>query len=282
MRKHSKRGLIFCAAMLMIFSGLGHDSFRRSDRRAPISMPSLAATAFLPTRAKAASPAPAPALPPVRPGLIESGPSSIPKVAITFDACDRGHGSRFDQQVWAVLMEKKVKATIFLGGKWMENHPAETRMIGKSELIEIGNHSYNHPDFRKLTDERVREQLRKTQALEWQLMGKQGRLFRFPYGSYDERSLKIAAELGLYAIQWSVVSGDPSPSVRARAMVREVLRQAKNGSIIIFHINGRGWHTAEALPAIIDGLRAKGLEPVTVSELLGLPVVHSSATGPRR
>jgi peptidoglycan/xylan/chitin deacetylase (PgdA/CDA1 family) len=55
----------------------------------------------------------------------------------------------------------------------------------------------------------------------------------------------------------------------AAAMLREVRRGARNGSIIIMHANGRGWHTAEALPQILAWLRGRGYELVTVSELLG-------------
>jgi peptidoglycan/xylan/chitin deacetylase (PgdA/CDA1 family) len=47
-----------------------------------------------------------------------------------------------------------------------------------------------------------------------------------------------------------------------------VLRDAKNGSIIVFHMNKKGVHTAEVLPAIIEGLRKKGFELVTVGEML--------------
>lgn len=212
----------------------------------------------------------APPLPPAPVGLIERGPAAGNRVAITFDACQTADKpASFDAKIWRVLVEKKVKATIFLGGRWMESHPEETKMIGKNPLLEIGNHSYVHPDFKKLSADRMREELQKTQDIQWRLMGKQGVVFRFPFGTYDDRGLKVVAAMGLRPIQWSVVSGDPDPKVQAGPMIREVLAQTRPGSIIIFHINGRGWHTAEALPAIVDGLRKKGLELVTVSELMG-------------
>jgi peptidoglycan/xylan/chitin deacetylase (PgdA/CDA1 family) len=99
-------------------------------------------------------------------------------------------------------------------------------------------------------------------------------LFRFPYGACNERALREVHDQGLVAIQWDISTGDPSPQQSAAAIVRAMTR-AKPGSIILNHANGRGWHTAAALPIAIDKLRKSGFEFVTVSELLaaGQPVV---------
>jgi peptidoglycan/xylan/chitin deacetylase (PgdA/CDA1 family) len=223
----------------------------------------------------------APPLPRVAPGgAVEHGSRSSPRVAITFDACENEKPAGFDYKIWEVLKREHVKATIFLGGRWMEDHPQETRIIGQSDLIEIGNHSYLHPDFRSLSPRQMKKEILDTQNLQWQLTGKQGIVFRFPYGYYNDEALAMVAELGLHAIQWDVVSGDPSKKVTAPAMIKDVLAHVRNGSIIIFHINGRGWHTAEALPQIIDGLRKKGLEPVFVSDLLGYPLPPAAKASP--
>jgi peptidoglycan-N-acetylglucosamine deacetylase len=69
-------------------------------------------------------------------------------------------------------------------------------------------------------------------------------------------------------IQWDVVSGDPFATAAA-PIVHAVLSQVKPGSIVVMHVTeGNAQFTDEALPPILDGLRAKGLEPVTVSQLL--------------
>jgi peptidoglycan/xylan/chitin deacetylase (PgdA/CDA1 family) len=98
--------------------------------------------------------------------------------------------------------------------------------------------------------------------------GKTPRYFRPPYGEVDARVATLAAGAGLVTIQYDVASGDPDPNLSAGALVRGVLGQAKGGSIVVFHMNKNGVHTAEALPEIIDGLRKKGFELVTVGELL--------------
>ena len=65
-----------------------------------------------------------------------------------------------------------------------------------------------------------------------------------------------------------MVSGDPSAKATTDGMIHVVLGQARPGSIIIFHINGRGWKTHEALPAILTGLRERGFRFVPLSELM--------------
>ena len=76
------------------------------------------------------------------------------------------------------------------------------------------------------------------------------------------------AEAGLVPVQWNVETGDPDRNVSAKDILGVVRRQTRNGSIIIMHANGRGWHTAEALPGIVDWLHEQGYEIVTVGELL--------------
>jgi hypothetical protein len=54
-------------------------------------------------------------------------------------------------------------------------------------------------------------------------------------------------------------------------MSEVVLKDVKPGSIVLFHANGRGWNTPEALPNIVNQLKARGYQFVTVSELLTYP-----------
>ena len=85
-------------------------------------------------------------------------------------------------------------------------------------------------------------------------------------------------DAGLLAIQWDVVSGDPVKAITAEAIRQGVVPRVKPGSIVVMHANGRGWHTAEALPRVVADLRARGFEFATVGELLakGEPIVADS------
>ena len=150
----------------------------------------------------------------------------------------------------------------------METHANATRQLAADPQFEIGNHSYIHPHMRGLNPTRIDQELLKTQDVMYRLTGRQGTLFRPPYGEYDSDLLDEAARVGLRTITWEVVSGDPDPHVTAADMVREVVRRVKPGSIVIMHVNGRGWHTADALPRIVSGIRKRGFTFVTVDEAL--------------
>lgn len=226
------------------------------------------------------APARAPALAPVEETFITHGDRARAAVALTFDACqtaDRPAG--YDAAIIDILTETETPATLFLGGLWMASHPTETRALAANPLFELGNHSWSHRDFAEISPEEMRVEILRTQDIMYALTGRQPRLFRLPFGTYSDEALAAIAQHGLHTIQWDVVSGDPDPNVSAEDMVRAVASQARNGSVVIMHMNGRGWHTAEALPRVIGGLAAKGYDFVTVSELLGLEPEHKGAQG---
>lgn len=201
--------------------------------------------------------------------LITHGNRSRPQVALTFDLCQtKTKPAGFDPTIIAILQEKQAAATFFSGGLWLQSHPQEAQLLASEPLFELGNHSWSHPDFRKTEAKAISNEINATEKLLTALTGHSSRLFRLPFGYYDERVLKVAAASGVRIIQWDVVTGDPDRQVLAADIVAAVKHGAKNGSIIIMHANGRGWHTAEALPQVIDLLRQRGFELVTVSKLL--------------
>ncbi len=212
-----------------------------------------------------------PALSDIPSGLIIHGNRSEYKIALTFDLCQaEGDVSGFDAGIVRILNETQTPATFFLGGQWMRDHQEETRQLASIPFFELGNHSWSHRDFSAITPEEMTSEILLAQEMMYQTLGRQTNLFRLPYGTYTEESLNVIAENGLYAIQWDIVSGDPDPDIDAVRITNGVLQQIQPGSIVIMHANGRGWHTAEALPDIIQTLRQQGYTFVTISNLLGI------------
>ncbi|HAO32040.1 MAG TPA: polysaccharide deacetylase [Candidatus Competibacteraceae bacterium] len=220
-------------------------------------------------------------------------------VALTFDLCEQADAvSGYDAALVNYLRDQQVKATFFAGGKWMRSHPDRTMQLMVDPLFELGNHTWTHANLRVVNGAKMIEQIDKTQreygmlrerllqsarasAFAAQLAANvppRLRLFRFPYGACNGASLAAVNQQGLAAIQWNIVTGDPAKGQSARGIARVVLDQIRPGSIVIAHANGRGWHTAEALPSIVPALRARGYQFVTVSELLarGEPVTAES------
>lgn len=200
--------------------------------------------------------------------IIEHGSRSSGKVALTFDACPTGRSDEYDEQVMEVLLREKVPATLFLSGRWVEKNPEKAQFLARQQQFEIAAHTYYHPHLKEKSDDRALREFKTTQVMIKKVTGMTPRYFRPPFGEVDERVAKLAAQSGLMTIQYDIPSGDPDPGLSAERIKRAILRNAKGGSIIVFHMNRNGVRTAEVLPEIIQGLRSKGFKLVTVGELL--------------
>lgn len=211
-----------------------------------------------------------PVLPPVAPEVVAHGSRSVRSVALTFDACSTRDVSKYDERITRELLANDTPATIFLGGSWAKEEAAHVRELAKHpELFELANHTFTHPHMPAVKDDaRVRQELLRTQAEVQALTGRTPLLWRPPYGEYDARVVKIAADLGLTTIEYDLASGDPDQHATKEKLIEWVLKKVQPGSIVVMHINHRAFHTSEALPAIIQGLRAKGYQLVTVGEML--------------
>jgi peptidoglycan/xylan/chitin deacetylase (PgdA/CDA1 family) len=204
---------------------------------------------------------PVEALPPTE---IERGGGSRPEVSLTFDA-----GAEWQpvKQILEALSAHDVKATFFLTGEWVGENPKTTRLIA-AQGHEIGNHSWDHPAFTKLADNDIRDQLRRTEAKILEIAGRTSRpYFRPPLGDRDPRVRSIVGEEGFLTVYWSLDSRDSvDRGITSEQIRTRVVDQATAGSIILLHCGSRP--TAEALPAILTGLKARGLTQVPLSALL--------------
>jgi peptidoglycan/xylan/chitin deacetylase (PgdA/CDA1 family) len=174
-----------------------------------------------------------------------------------------------DDRIVDALVARHARATFFVSGRWARAQPDAVRRLAREPLFEIGNHSYHHPHLTALDDDEVRHELTSTQDVLRELDAPVPHVFRAPFGEVDARIARIADQAGLATIEYDVISGDPGAGATKAQLVRTVLEHARAGSIVVMHANHRRFATADAVPEIVDGLRAHGLELVTVSELLG-------------
>lgn len=209
-------------------------------------------------------------------------------IALTFDLCEQaGEIAGYDGAIVDLLRAENVHATFYAGGQWMRSHPERTMQLMADSRFEIGNHAWTHGNLRVLRGQEINEQIEWTQAqyelLRAQLLARScakqlhnaaavipaaPATFRFPYGTCDTTALQQVAQAGLFPIQWNIVTGDPSKGQTAKQIVKAVFNQVRQGSIIVAHANGRGWHTYEAMKTLIPELNKRGYRFVTVSELL--------------
>jgi len=200
--------------------------------------------------------------------IIEHGPRHGQQIALTFDACPTSLPDEYDEDVVKVLLREHVAATIFMSGKWVEKNQDKARFLAAQPQFEIAAHTYLHPHLPVQDDARVLREMKRTQAIIKKVTDRVPRYYRPPYGEVDERVAALAKTAGLVTVQYDIASGDPDPGLSVRKIVRGVLENAQGGSIVVFHMNRKGRHTAEALPEVISGLRKKGFTLVTVGEML--------------
>lgn len=189
--------------------------------------------------------------------------ASKTRIALTLDA---GASPSPTPGILQTLRDAGVHVTFFLTGKWCEQNPDLVKEIA-ADGHEIGNHTYSHPDLRKLDDAAIAEQLSKTEDIVVGLTGKSTKpYFRPPFGGRDKQVLGVAGEQGYTSVYWSLDSLDAyKKGITSLEIEKRVLDRAQGGDVVLMHCGSAA--TAAALPEIIAKLRERGFEIVKVSEL---------------
>lgn len=183
------------------------------------------------------------------------------QIAITFDCA---WGVEHTDAILDALGEANVSATFFCVQFWAEEHPDYLKKISEAGH-EVGTHSATHPKMSTLSEEGIRAELTTSARAITEVTGRPVTLFRPPFGDYNNAVIQTSLSLGLMPVQWDVDSLDWQ-DLSAGEITERVVKQARGGSIILCHNNGL--NTAEAVPVIIDTLRARGYTFVPVGELV--------------
>ncbi len=196
--------------------------------------------------------------------IYEIKPNSNQKViALTFDD---GPWKNTTRQTLDILKKNNIKATFFVVGSALQNHP----QLGKQIIAQghaIANHTWNHW-YHFMNPQAAAMEIDRTTDLIYKLTGVKTNLFR-PPGGHLSNGLVAHAKRRKYAtLMWSADSRDfqrPAPAT----MVNTVLKNARPGGIILLHDGGGDrTNTVKALPQIIAKLKQQGYSFVTIPELL--------------
>ncbi len=197
-------------------------------------------------------------------------PTSENVIALTFDACEAGKPVAFDRALLDYLLDQRIPFTVFVTGRFVQTNTQDVTELSKLDFVEIENHSWNHPNnMDRLPLDVVRDEVTRGEAAITSAIGRKPQFFRFPAGNYNAAALAVVEGLGYKVVHWSWASGDPSPLESRDGLIRRVQTLTRPGQILIFHINGRGVHTAEALPVIVADLRKRGYRFAKLSDYLG-------------
>ncbi len=205
--------------------------------------------------------------------IVNYGNRDTNLVAITIDD---GAGAALMNQTLDYLKEHDVQATLFPMGLWVDREP-EVRRRAVEEGHELGNHTYSHAFLTNISEDQIREELDGWQKSVDEALGYSYRtLFFRPPGMYGftsaessrtKRYQEIIADKGMFTVLWDVelVYALRNDAYTPERITQHVMQNARGGSIVLLHFTPSD---IAALPAIISGLRSRGLEPCSLSELL--------------
>ncbi len=190
------------------------------------------------------------------------------RIALTFDS-----GWEFEntETMLDILDDYGVSSTFFVRGMWVKDHPELAKeIVNRGHALE--NHSLNHGHMAEMTEPEIENEIRGATDIIFEETGYVPKLFRPPYGEYDDRVLRILKSEGYdITVMWTVDSHDWAEELNGVEITKEyiikrVLDNASDGCIVLMHVGG--YKTVDALPQIISGLRGQGYELFKLNNML--------------
>ena len=194
-------------------------------------------------------------------------------IALTFDD---GPSPKNTAQILEILKKNNIKATFFMVGQMVKYFPQVAKQVAADGHV-IGNHTWHHWYF-QMDGATASSEIDRTADIIYKTTGEKTTLFR-PPGGFLNNGLAQYAKNEKYAVMmWSEQSGDAERrSPQVPMLVKNVLKQAKPGAIVLLHDGGGNRSkSVKALPEMIAGLKAQGYRFVTIPQLLEIQAQEQS------
>lgn len=197
------------------------------------------------------------------PTALAKGNANETNISLTFNI------SWGDQRVHDILDQLKkenTQATFFVSGEWAERHPDIVEKISEAKH-ELGMLGYRYKSYLDQEIDQVRKDLLHAKEVFKKMGYEDMELLRTPSGHFNKEIIELAENLGFKVIHWNVHPHDwKNPGTEA--IVDYVMRETSNGDIILLHASDSVKHTEQALKVILPGLKNKGFQFVSISELI--------------
>ena len=191
------------------------------------------------------------------------------QIALTYDD---GPNDPHTLRLLEVLALHRVQATFFLIGRYVRQHPELVREVVQAGHI-VGNHTFTHPLLTFKSENEIRQELSDCRIALQDVIGEHSNLFRPPFGGRRPAVLRLARELGLEPVMWSVTGYDWN-SPPASVIERKVTRQIRGGDVILLHDGGHKQMGADRSQTVIATDRlisiygSQGYEFVTIPQMM--------------
>ena len=201
--------------------------------------------------------------------IVSKGPKEEKILALSFDD---GPHPKYTDEILDILKQYNIKATFFVLGKHAELYPDIIRKQIQ-EGHEIGNHSYSHVNLKKASPKIIKDEYNKTQNIIYSISNIKPKVFRPPYGNYNDEVIKVVSSDDSSIVIWTFYQDSKdwsNPGVEK--IVNTTLSKSQNGDIILFHdyVYKKESHTVEALKIFLPTWIDEGYRFVTMSELINI------------
>lgn len=192
------------------------------------------------------------------------------QIALTYDD---GPNDPHTPRLLDVLSKHNINATFFLIGRYVRQRPEIARQIVRAGHT-VGNHTFTHPLLTFKSETEIRQQLSDCRAALEDAIGAHSNLFRPPFGGRRPAVLRLARELGLQPVMWSVTGYDWS-APPAAVIERKVAKQIRGGDVILLHDGGHNQMGADrsqtiiATDHLISRQKSQGYDFVTIPRMMG-------------
>lgn len=181
-----------------------------------------------------------------------------PSKKVLYLTFDNGYENGYTAKILDVLKKEKVPATFFVTGHYL-NSAADLvkRMVNEGHIV--GNHSWSHPDFTQVSDEKIKEELDKVKQKNAELTGQKEMIFmRPPRGIFSERTMKVAKDAGYIHVFWSLAFVDWNVNNQKgwEYSYNNIMKQVHPGAVILLHTVSKD--NADALEKAIQDLKKRG------------------------
>ncbi|MBA2176966.1 polysaccharide deacetylase family sporulation protein PdaB [Halobacillus locisalis] len=197
------------------------------------------------------------------PRALSQGSEELSYVALTFNI---SWGSDKVHEILQQLKTHDAQATFFVSGAWAERHPDIVKEIHEGEH-EIGMMGYEYESYLEMKPEQVSQDINQAKEAFSKLGFEDVKWIRPPHGHVDKEVLKKIDQAGLQAVQWSINPRDwENPGTNN--IIDQVMNEGSKGDIILLHASDSVKQTSKALEVILPGLKQKGLQLVSITELV--------------
>jgi len=203
--------------------------------------------------------------------------SSKKEIALTFDACGGSdRSSQYDEGLIEFLTVHHIPATLFINARWIDSNPTIFMQLARNPLFEIANHGTAHKPLSvegksvynirgTASADEVMAEIRGNNEKIEKLTGKRPAFFRAGTAYYDEQAVAIAHSMGMEIGGFSIL-GDAGATFSAPKVAQQLM-SAKNGDIVIFHMNHPEGGTREGIIQGVEAMLKEGFTFVRLSDV---------------